>query len=82
MSPYGLPKSVIDEVIERRGTLHAYETLEPRQSALVVIDMQPHFLEEGAPAECAEGSAICSAINDLTKTFVQMIGTCRFERKV
>lgn len=68
MSAYGLPDSVIDRVVKRRGTLHAYESFDGSRTALVVIDMQPYFLEEGAPVECAEGRDLCPAINGLAKT--------------
>ena len=36
--------------------------------------MQPYFLEPGAPAECADGRAICGAINRLASTLRQAGG--------
>ncbi len=75
MSAYGLPQSVIDRVVKRRGTLHAYESFEGSRTALVVIDMQPYFLEEGAPVECADGRDVCPAINGLAQTLRRVGGT-------
>lgn len=34
--------------VERRGRRHAFETLQPKRTALVVIDMVPFFVSQGA----------------------------------
>ncbi len=52
-------------VMRRRGRLHTYESLEPRRTALVVIDMQSAFLDEGAAAEIPAARAIIPNINRL-----------------
>lgn len=75
MTAYGLPQNVIDRVVERRGTLHAWESFEAARTALVVIDMQPYFLEEGAPVECADGRDLCPAINGLAEALRRAGGT-------
>ena len=45
MHPITLPQDVQDRVIARRGKLHIYEEIDPKRTALVVIDMQNIFLE-------------------------------------
>ena len=43
--PSGLCQAVVDKVVARRGHLHAYESLEPDQTALVVIDLMVASME-------------------------------------
>jgi len=57
---------IIDRVMKRRGRLHLYEDLDPRKTALVVIDMQNTFCDVGAPAEVAQSRGIVPNINALT----------------
>lgn len=57
---------IIERVMRRRGRLHLYEDLDPRKTALVVIDMQNTFCEVGAPAEVAQSRGIVPYINALT----------------
>ncbi|MBL6958768.1 MAG: cysteine hydrolase [Rhodospirillales bacterium] len=65
MHPTGLPKYAVDGAIRRRGRLHAIESLNPARTALVVIDMQNVFLQEGSPAETPMARAIVPNINRL-----------------
>jgi len=37
--PSGIPEKIVKKVVDRRGRLHAFETIEPRTTALVVIDL-------------------------------------------
>lgn len=55
-------------VLGRRGRLHAYETLEPRRTALIVIDMQHAFLDPGMPGEVPAARAIIPNINRVAET--------------
>src|SRR5690606_18096526 len=45
---------------------HWYERLDPKRTALVVIDMQDMFCEPGGPAEVAASRDIVGPINALT----------------
>ncbi len=36
--PSGIPEKIVRKVVARRGRLHAFETIEPARTALVVID--------------------------------------------
>lgn len=41
-----IPQSISDRVLKRYGSLHSFEDLDPRKTALVVIDLQNCFLVE------------------------------------
>jgi ureidoacrylate peracid hydrolase len=56
---------IIDRVLARRGRHHLYDTLDPKTTAFVVIDMQNMFCEPGSPAEVAASRGICEPINRL-----------------
>lgn len=60
-------QEIIDRVLARRGTVHWFESLDPKTTALVVIDMQNTFCAPGGPAEVAVSRAIVPPINALTK---------------
>lgn len=65
MSEFGLPKAILDRVIARRGRLHIFDEIDPVRAALLVIDMQNAYLEEGAPGFVPAGRSIVSTINRL-----------------
>jgi ureidoacrylate peracid hydrolase len=62
----GIRQEIVDRVIARRGRLHLFDTIDPRRTALVVIDMQPTFVAPGAPAEVPASRALIGPINALT----------------
>jgi len=41
-----MPEWAHDFVLQRRGKLHVYEDLDPRKTALVVVDLQNGFMDE------------------------------------
>lgn len=59
-------QEIVDRVLARRNRYHLFDTLDPARTALVVIDMQNTFVEEGAPAEVPKSRDICGNINALT----------------
>ncbi len=56
---------IIERVLARRGRHHLFDSLDPAQTAFVVIDMQNMFCEPGSPAEVPESRGICDPINFL-----------------
>jgi ureidoacrylate peracid hydrolase len=56
---------IVERVVARRGRLHLYEQLDPRRTALLVIDMQNAFVAPGAPIEVPAARGIVPAINRL-----------------
>ena len=73
-------KEIIERVLERRGRLHLYDRLDPRRTALVVIDMQNAFVAKGAPVEVPAARGIVAPINrlatELRKLRVAVIWVC------
>jgi len=63
-APYEMPPYVIDRVMKKRGRLRVFERFEPRETALVVIDMQKFYVSDVPPAV-----AIVPNINKLASTF-------------
>jgi ureidoacrylate peracid hydrolase len=59
-------QEIIDRVLARRGRYHWFEELDPRRTALVVVDMQEVFCAPGAPAEVPASRGIVEPINRLT----------------
>ncbi len=60
-------QEIIDRVLARRGRYHWFEELDPRRTALVIIDMQELFCAPGAPAEVPGSRDIVAPINQLTE---------------
>ena len=58
---------IVDRVIARRGKLHWFDALDPKRTALIVIDMQSTFCEPGSPAEVPSSRSIVDPINHLTQ---------------
>ena len=51
----------------REGRLNAHESLDPRKTALVVVDMQNYFVAEGMPSYVPEAKTIVPNINRLAR---------------
>jgi ureidoacrylate peracid hydrolase len=76
MHNISIPQSVIDRVIERRGREHVHDDLDPRKTALVVVDMQNAFMMPGvAHALCPMAEKIVPNINRLAAA-VRETGGC------
>jgi len=73
--PIGIRPDIIERVIARRGRLHLFDHIDARTTALVVIDMQPTFMQEGAPAEVPAARGIVGNINRLAAALRAKGGT-------
>ena len=66
MHTVSIPQHIIDSVVERRGTAHPHADLNPRNTALVVIDLQNGFMMDGvAHALCPMAREIVPNVNRL-----------------
>lgn len=63
-TPIQLPPYIIDRVMKKRGRLRIFERFEPRESALVVVDMQAFYVRDVPSA-----LAIIPNINRLARAF-------------
>ena len=59
-------QEIVDRVIARRGRYHWFDTLDPRRTAMIAIDMQNTFCEPGSPAEVPFSRGIVPGINALS----------------
>jgi ureidoacrylate peracid hydrolase len=75
MHPFELPKAASDRIMARRGKLHIYESLDPGRTALLVIDMQNNFLQEGSLSEVPVAREIVPNINRLAAALRRAGGT-------
>jgi ureidoacrylate peracid hydrolase len=67
MHPFRLPQHIVDRVVERRGRLNVIDGLDPKRTALVVIDMQNAFCAPGAAVEVPVAREIVPSINRLAQ---------------
>ncbi len=66
MHEFALSQSDKDLIVKRRGRLHAFETLDPSRTALLVVDMQNAFvMEDVGYAWVPEAASIVPNINAL-----------------
>lgn len=49
--PSGIPEKIVQKVMARRGRLHAFETINPTTTALVVIDLDEATVEHDEPSQ-------------------------------
>jgi ureidoacrylate peracid hydrolase len=66
MPPVEIRREIVERVLARRGRLHLFDALDPKRSALLVIDMQNAFVAPGAPIEVPAARTIVAPINRLT----------------
>ncbi len=68
MHEISIPDDIVRRVIARRGTAHPFADLDPRRTALVVVDMQNGFMRADiGHAYCATAVEIVPAINRLAR---------------
>lgn len=67
MHPHDLPAPVIERIVARRGRLHGFDAVDPKRTALIVVDMQNVFCAEGAAVEVPMARAIVPNINRLAR---------------
>lgn len=75
MHPNELPAEIVERLYSRRGKLHLFDRLEPRRTALAVIDMQHAFVAPGAPSAVSTAPEIVPNINRLAASLRDAGGT-------
>ena len=63
-----IPQALVNRVVARTGGRHIFESLQPLETALLVIDMQNYFVMEGQPGECPYARNIVPNINRIAAT--------------
>lgn len=68
-------RELTEHIIARRGRLHAFETLDPQRTALVVVDMQNSFVQQGGGhAWVPAAASTCPAINETAQALRELGG--------
>jgi ureidoacrylate peracid hydrolase len=76
MHTFDIPADVEARVIQRRGRLHAYDSVDPARTALIVVDMQNAFVKQGAGhAYVEEAASTCPNINRVADALRDAGGT-------
>jgi ureidoacrylate peracid hydrolase len=71
-----IPQAVIDRVIARHGREHVHDDLDPKRTALVVVDMQNAFMLSGvAHSLCPMAEKIVPNVNRLARAVRETGGT-------
>ena len=65
----------IEKVTRRSGRRHQFDRIDATKAALVVIDMQNHFMKQGFMAETPVARAIVPHVNRLAEAMRQRGGT-------
>jgi len=65
------PPDIIERVVARRGSEHVFAELDPRRTALVVIDLQLAFMDD------LVGHAVCPAARDIVPNVNRLAGAVR-----
>ena len=75
MHKYIVPEYVNAAVMQRQGRLCGSEAIDVARAALVMVDMQNHFVAEGFPAEVAAAREIVSNINRIAASMRSEAGS-------
>lgn len=67
--PSGIPEKIVRKVVARRGRLHAFEAIDPKMTALVVID-----LDEATVGNDEASQRMVSTVNTLAAALRQRGG--------
>ena len=71
MNGVTFPPSIIERVIARRGTEHVFSDLDPKRTALVVVDLQNAFMDDEV------GHAVCPAARDIVPNVNRLAAATR-----
>jgi ureidoacrylate peracid hydrolase len=74
MMKYEIPQAVQQRLVARQGRLHAYEHIDAKRTALLVVDMQNFYVTPGYQAAVAAARLIVAPINRLAHVLRQAGG--------
>lgn len=75
MSDLDLPEDFVNGLTSARGRLHVIDRLVPEKTALLVVDMQNFFVEQGQALEVPAARSLAPNINRLTRAMRLAGGT-------
>ena len=65
--PFVVPPELEKKLLARRGKLHAYDSVDPKKTALVVVDMQNFFMADGELMAANGAADIVPNVNRLAR---------------
>jgi ureidoacrylate peracid hydrolase len=65
MQTFTITPQLEADLLKKRGKIHPYERLDPAKTALVVVDMQNYFMQDGQPACAPAAREIVPNVNAL-----------------
>lgn len=71
MHKFAMPEHVVERVVGRRGRAHVFDALDPRKTALLVIDLQNAFMLPGV------AHALCEAAQEIVPNVNRLAGALR-----
>src|SRR5580698_11227334 len=71
MNGMTFPPAIVERVTARRGTEHVFWDLDPRRTALVVVDLQNAFMDD------AVGHAVCPMARDIVPNMNRLASVVR-----
>ncbi len=66
-----IPENITARVVARRGVAHVYADLDPRRTALVVVDLQNGFMDDSV------GHAVCPMARDIVPNVNRLAAVVR-----
>ena len=79
MHKIAISQAALDRMRTRMGKLHPFDTIEPRKTALLVIDMQNYFVKPGHQGEMPMAREIVPNINRLAAESARPRRPCRLD---
>ena|ERR1700719_1996888 len=76
MHRYVVSDAIQERLLRRQGKLVSHDTIDAARTALVVVDMQNHFVAEGFPAEIPISREIVPTINRLARRCAPPAAMC------
>jgi ureidoacrylate peracid hydrolase len=71
MHKFAMPTDVVERVVKRRGKRHAFDSIDGRRTALIVVDLQNAFMLPGV------AHALCEAAHDIVPNVNRLAATLR-----
>jgi ureidoacrylate peracid hydrolase len=62
-----IPAHALERIQQRRGRFHQYDTLDPKRTAHLVVDLQNGFMAEGQVGECPVAREIVPNVNRISR---------------
>ncbi len=78
MHTVGISQAIIDRVLRKRGSLHAFADFQPQSTAHVVVDLQCGFMAPGQVAEVPTAREIVANVNRVSASLRELGGKIVF----